>query len=197
MTRRAEELTGAHERLLADDPTASADLFRMAHRPLAATVYRQHRAMGITWEDAIDLATDAIVEHVRNPSRYDAKLSGIPTYLAMIAKRDALNLARSRAASEKNRTRFVELTLIDGNKGVESELSRVDAERIVRDHGHEIIREDGDDVVLRLFLSGEDSTEEYARALGLDYLTEGQQRRLVKQRRDKIEKRLQRLGLKL
>lgn len=197
MTDRAEQLIRAHERLLANEPTASADLFRIAQRPLAATVYRQHRAMGITWEDAIDLATDAIVEHVRNPSRYDVKLSGLATYLAMIAKGDARNLAVSRANSKKKHIRFVELTVVDRNDHVEGSLARLDAERIMREHGHEIIRDDGDEAVLRLFLSGEDATEEYARALGLDNLDESEQGRCVKQRRDKIEKRLQRLGLKL
>jgi len=67
----------------------------------------------------------------------------------------------------------------------------------VREHGAEIFREDGDEAVLRLFLSGEDSTEVYARALGASDLSEDEQRQLVKQRRDRIEKRLQRLGRKL
>lgn len=195
--RRVEELDQIQLRLLGGDPTASSDLFRIVHRVLAATIFRQHRAMGIVWEDAIDLATDAIVEHVMNPARFDPNRSRLATYLTVIARGDALNLAASRANAKKNHSRFVELTVVDRNEYAESNLAKFDAERIMKDYRNEIIREDGDEVVLRLFLSGEDATEEYARALGLTKLPDNEQRQRVKQRRDRIEKRLQRLGLKL
>ncbi|MBV8593224.1 MAG: hypothetical protein JOZ27_02865 [Caulobacteraceae bacterium] len=197
MSSRHDELEGVQQRLLLGDPTASADLFRIAQRPIAATIYRQHRAQAITWEDALDLATDSIVAHVRNPTQYDGSRSRLATYLVMVAKGDALNMATSRSNAKKNYGRLVELTVVERNDRSELDPTRMDAERIVKDHGREIIRDPGDEAVLRLFLSGEDATLEYARALGLHHLDEGQQRLLVKQRRDRIDKRLQRLGLKI
>lgn len=197
MTERAEELRNIHGRHLAGDPTASADLFRTVHRAVGATIYRQHRSMGLSWDDALDLSTDAIVAYLSAPARYDPTRSSLATYLVMIARGDALNLVTSRTNKKKSHSRFVELTVVERNEGVDTDFSRLDAERIVRDHGAEIVRDDGDEAVLRLFLSGEDSTEEYARALGASDLGEEEQRQLVKQRRDRIEKRLQRLGLKL
>lgn len=197
MTHLADELLAIHRRLLAGDPTASADLFRAVHHAVGATVYRQHRAMGISWDDARDLSTDAIVAYVNNPAQFDPTRSGLATYLVMIARGDALNLAASQANKKKSHSRFVELTVVERNERADTGFSRLDAERIVREHGTEIIREHGDEAVLRLFLSGEDATEEYAKALGASHLAEHEQRQLVKQRRDRIEKRLQRLGLKL
>lgn len=197
MTNKADELLAIHTRLLAGDPTASGDLFRAMHQRLARVVYRQHGGLGISWDDALDLSTDAIVEYVCNPARFDPDRAKLTTYLAMVAAGDARTLATSRANKRKNHSRFVELTLVDRNEEMEADFSRLDAERIMTDHRTEIIREEGDEAVLRLFISGEDSTDEYAKALGVSDLPENERRLFVKQRRDRIEKRLQRLGRKL
>ncbi len=88
-----EALDRIHARLLAGDVVASSDLFRLVHRPLTVTI-RNRVGTLITWEDAADAATDAIVEYTRMPGRFDPSRSGLFGYLLLIARRDALSLLR-------------------------------------------------------------------------------------------------------
>lgn len=180
-----------HERVLAGDHAASAEVFTLLQRPIAATA-RKRTGPSLTWEEATDVATDAIVAYLRSPRQFDASRSGLLGYLSMIAYRDALNAIRDRQALEKKHRRVVEVSALAGNAS--SEFSDAfDAERILRDYGHKIIVDDGDADVLRLFLDGERETATYAAKLGIGHLPEGDQRRIVKLRRDRIDQRLKRL----
>jgi RNA polymerase sigma-70 factor (ECF subfamily) len=182
-----------HLRVVAGDVTASSDLFVAVQRPLAATV-RNRLGGQIPLEDAGDMATDAILEYLRQPDRFDPNRSGLFGYLLMIARGDALNHLRDMGKAAANFARLVELWLPDGNTTDEdSELRRLDAERILRDHRAALVRDAGDDEVLRLYLEGERATTEYAAALGVQHLPEAEQQDLVKTRKDRIEQRLKRL----
>jgi RNA polymerase sigma-70 factor (ECF subfamily) len=182
-----------HLRVVDGDVTAPSELFVAVQGPLAATV-RQRLGGQISLEDAGDMATDAILEYLRQPDRFDPSRSGLFGYLLMIARGDALNHLRDMGKAASNFARLVELWLPDGNTTDEdSELRRLDAERILRDHRADLVRDDGDDEVLRLYLEGERATAEYSAALGVQHLTEAEQQDLVKTRKDRIEQRLKRL----
>jgi len=181
-----------HARILAGDVTASSDLFRLVHGALTATLRKRVGTL-ISWEDAGDAATDAIVEYAKAPHKFDASRSGLFGYLLLIARGDALNVARDDGNARKNLTRIVELSVADGNALEEAPDVKVDANRILRDHHTELIREDGDEAVLRLYLQGEKETAAYADALGLSSIPAVEQKKLVKVRKDRIEQRLKRL----
>ncbi len=70
---------------------------------------------------------------------------------------------------------------------------RLDADRILREHRDRLVREDGDETVLRLYLEGVKETVAYAEALGLVGLSPAEQKKAVKTRKDRIEQRLKRL----
>ena len=192
-----DTLRRLHTRIVGGDVTATADLFKAAYGPLAATL-RKRLGAAISWEDAGDKATDAIVEYANSPEKFDPSKSGLFGYLLLIARGDALNLARDEGNERKNRARLVELAEADGNTQEEAFDVRLDAGRILRDHHAELVRDDGDDVVLRLYLEGEKETMVYAKALGFAELPPSERQRLVKVRKDRIEQRLKRLraGLK-
>jgi hypothetical protein len=187
-----DTLNRLHARIMQGDVTATSDLFKTAHGALAATL-RKRLGSVASWEDAGDRATDAIVEYSKSPQKFNRSKGGLFGYLLLIARGDALNLARDKGNERKNRARLVELSAADGNTLEEAPDVRLDADRILRDHHAEVIRDDGDDKVLRLFLEGEKKTVAYAEALGIAALPRAEQKRIVKVRKDRIEQRLKRL----
>ena len=197
MTNNREALQQLHNRLKRGDLTAPAELFEHIHRPLRALVFRQLRNLGLDFESAGDLATDAIVEHVKAPERFNPLRSSLFTYLGMIARRDGLNLLRGRAAAAKNFEKLVELAAADGNNTNEQDHAVMEAARIMQRHEHELATTPEERKVLVLYLAGEKDTAEYASALGAADLGPIEQKALVKQHKDRLEKRLTRLGRKL
>lgn len=187
-----DELHALHERMLVGDVTASSDLFKAVHGALTATL-RKRGTPQLSWQAAGDRATDAIVEYTKSPEKFDSSRSGLFGYLLLIARRDALNLFRDEGNERKNVARVVELSAADGNTVEEAPDVRLDAARILRDHHAEVVRDDGDEAVLRLYLQGEKDTAAYARELGLSALPAAEQRKIVKVRKDRVEQRLRRL----
>jgi hypothetical protein len=113
----------------------------------------------------------------------------------MMLDGDAMNAGRNESNRREKFSEFaVEVEKVGGNSYVISPETRVDAERIMSQYQAEIIVEDGDREVLRLFLEDERDYEAYAAALGISHLAPEQKRAEVKRRKDRIEKRLERLG---
>jgi RNA polymerase sigma factor (sigma-70 family) len=181
-----------HKRVLGGDVTASSELFRLVHKGLVATL-RKKVGPGISWEDAADVATDAIVEYIKSPGKYDPARSGLFGYLLLIARGDALNAARDQQTQRKYHLRAVELSDGAGNTSGELGEMAIDADRILQKHHADLIQDEDDEAVLRLYLQGEKDTAAYADALGISRLSEAEARKVVKIRKDRIEQRLKRL----
>src|SRR4051812_41648903 len=109
MTDRRQQLHAIHVRILAGDPRASKDLFESIHRPLCRVLTAVYRVRGLSEEQAVDSATDAIAEYVGSPNKFDPNRASLFTYLAVIARGDALNRIRSAATYHRNLKKFVEL----------------------------------------------------------------------------------------
>lgn len=187
-----DRLLRLHERILAGDVTATSDLFLLVHQALTRTV--RSRSHGrLDWDDAGDLATDAILAYAAAPARFDPAQAGLFGWLTLIAHRDAMNRLRSYRSEERKRQRVVELGVEGGKDFGQQANDRMDADRILRDHAGDVVQDDGDEQVLRLFLAGERETEAYATELGIAHLPRTEQQQVVKQRRDRIEQRLRRL----
>jgi DNA-directed RNA polymerase specialized sigma subunit len=193
------KLAAVHERLLAGDPSASADLIEMAYRPLIGHALKRHGGFGVDQDRARDLALKALAELIEQPEQFDpAKGGSLFGFLCMVVNGDAINAGKM----EKNRTEkfsqhAVEVQEVGGNFYQTTPEIRMDAQRIMETHGSEIIVDEGDKEVLVLFLHEEREYAAYARALGIEHLAPEVRDAEVKKRKDRIEMRLKRLGRRL
>jgi len=194
---RQAALLDAHQRLVAGDPSAAATVFREVHRWLVHLLVRLFGTGGLPEDIAEDLATDALVEYITHPTRFEPSRSKLSTYLALIAKRDAMNWLEKDRRTQRAHDKLVEIDAAGGNIEEERYSVRIDAEMVLRKFGGQIVTDVKDSAVLCLMLKGEDSTDVYAAAIGVAHLSLEERRAAVKKRRDKIERRLERLGDKL
>lgn len=188
----AERLNEIHNSLVAGSRSASRDLFVAALRPIKGHLVKAHP--GLRDDDAHDLATDAILAHLREPHRYDANRASLWTYLCMRASADAIDLVRMRSRQDKlleNASQDVELWGSRANDGNNFEIS-IDAQTIIRMHGHRLATNEPERRVLALLLDGERSTQAFANALGLDP-SHTETVAMVKQAKDRLLIRLKRL----
>jgi hypothetical protein len=135
-----------------------------------------------------------LAELIERPEIFDPQKGGLFGFLCMMLDGDAKNAGRDQASHQEKFSQFaVEVEQVGGNSYVTSPETRVDAERIMAQHGAEVVVEKGDQEVLDLMLLDEREYEPYAKALGIDHLPLEEKRAEVKRRKDRIEKRLQRL----
>jgi DNA-directed RNA polymerase specialized sigma24 family protein len=197
MTDRRAKLLKLHERILAGDPSASSELFSAIHRPLVGVLLKLYRGGGLGPEDASDVATDAVIEYLRQPQKFSPERASLYSYLAMFAKGDGLNLLQSRRRVREGTKRFVELSKGSRNmEGADIDIN-LDADAIIKRYGAGLVDDMYDFEVLRLMLLGEKDTEIYASAIGLGTAERVEKIAAVKLRRDKLEKRLSRLRERL
>jgi hypothetical protein len=187
-------LLAVHGRLLADDPTASADLFELVYGPLIGHAIKKHAAFGMDEDRARDLAVGVLASLIERPAIFDPQKGSLFGFLCMMLDGDAKNAVRDEANRQKIFSGVaVEVEQVGGKSYVTSPETKVDAERIMSQYGAEIVVEEGDHEVLRLILEEERDYDAYAFALGISHLPPEQKRAEVKRRKDRIEKRLQRL----
>ncbi|MFN3727924.1 MAG: hypothetical protein ACK4SZ_16655 [Allosphingosinicella sp.] len=173
-------------------PTASLALFQEALDPLAAVVRRQFPGGGS--ELAHDIATDAILHYLADPSRCDTARGTLWSFLCGVAARDAIDAARQatgRAKKQGDVQFHVELWGSQTNESEQVELG-IDARRIMETHGDKLIRQPADSRLLNLILQGERRTSRFADALGLDPMGSDVEK-TVKQAKDRMLLRLKRL----
>jgi hypothetical protein len=183
-----------HGRLVAGDRTASADLFELAYGPLIGHAIKKHTAFGMDQDRARDLAVGVLASFAERPGIFDPQKGSLFGFLCMILDRDAINAGRDEANRQEKFSKFaVEVEKVGGNSYVISPETRVDAKRIMSQYQAEVMVDEGDDEVLRLVLEDERDYEVYAVALGISHMSAEQKRSEVKRRKDRIEKRLQRL----
>lgn len=193
MSSRRDEMQAIHGRVLEGDPSAPAALLEAIHRPIVGVLMKYFGRRGLKASDAGDLATDAVLEYLRSPHKFDSSRASLFTFLATIAKGDALNRLASLRRDREGARRFVELRQAAGNiENAEPDIL-IDAERILAEFGAELVDDETDAAVLKLMILGEKNTDAYAVVLGLERSPVAERALAVKQRRDKMEKRLRRL----
>ncbi|QSQ14827.1 sigma-70 family RNA polymerase sigma factor [Myxococcus landrumensis] len=188
---RAEE-EALHARVLKGraDPTAPAEVHRAFNGTLIHVLRQEVKCL---MDEAVDSAVDAVLAYLAAPERFDARLSRLSTYLTRIAKRKALDRQRSRKNQDRRNQEYagvVELVARAPNEEMEATVeARLLAERL-----EALGFSPREQTILRLVLQGEGSTERLAEALGLGPMPEEERRRQVKRHRDRLMKRLERLG---
>jgi RNA polymerase sigma-70 factor (ECF subfamily) len=191
-----------HERLLDGDLVASQEL---ATAFLPAVVERLKRRFPRLEDESFifDAAADAILSYAERPSQYDPQGLRLLSYLVMSADGDLKNTLQrhQRRTHREVPMRDVELLLDARNSEGEEVYSEEHAAAPeVKEVGHRIREEIPDSVdqqLVDLMMQGERRTEAFARVLGITDMEVLQQRKLVKQHKDRLKKRLMRLGMRL
>lgn len=189
-----------HARLLQRDPVAPSEFVEAF---LDELVRRLRAKVDPHYEKTLflDAATDALLDYVQHPSKFDPHKSALLTYLTMAAYRDFLNIL----AKQKRRRRHevplqaVEETLNRGNNMVEAENGALNHMKLKNNTEilrmvAEIFPDTRDRELLKLMMNGERKTVVFSDVLGIQSLPLDEQRKIVKQHKDRITKRLQRLG---
>ena len=188
----AAELDRIHHRLLAGSRVAARDLFLAALPALKGHLAKTQSTLAD--ETRHDLATDAILIYLEDPTQCNVGASSLWTYLCLIASRNATDAFRAHARHQRllvESADAVELWSGRANN-VRTTEDAIDARRILAQHGHRLTTNEAESQLLKLLLEGEKSTDAFAAVLGLDP-SAADTVALVKQAKDRMRVRLRRL----
>jgi hypothetical protein len=192
-----------HERLLARDLTAPAEL---AERIFPTLVEALQRANPRVSDPALihDAAGDAFLAYIKAPAMFDPARRSLLGYLKMAAQGDLVNaLARERRRRRREQAvDDVELVTALGKEshGVQShafDSGSPDGASIaskVQARVCELFPDARDREIAELVIAGERSSARFASVLSIEHLPAGELRRVVKLHKDRIKKRIHRLG---
>ncbi len=183
-----------HERLLAEDPVAPAELAEALLEPLVKKLQRRHPRLRES--DLLrEAASDALMSYMKHPSQFDPAKRGLMGYLVMAAEGDLRNtLAKAwRRRGHEISLEDVELRRAAGKEAVrrpgpDSQLVYQE----MRGKVDELFKDPRDREAVDLIADGERSTEVFAELWGLQGLSPKEQRREVKRHKDRIKKMLER-----
>jgi hypothetical protein len=207
MDDNARFAAGIHQRLLMGDYTASSELIA-AYLPILCTRL-QHRHPEADDESLlVDAATDSLLDYCERPAQFDPAKARLLGYLTMAAERDLLNALEKRHRLRRRQMstdsveddRPIRNALIEDSTAVAA-FERVeddrDMVRLLTDQVSAAVPDARDRQIVRLMLDGERDTTVYARVLGIEHRGRKEQERIVKRNKDRLKKRLERLGKRL
>lgn len=192
-----------HQRLLQGDPTAPSEVILAYLEPLTQRL--RQRFPDVKDEAIIqDAVTDALFQYVKSPGQFDPGKSSLSSYLTMAARGDLLNaLARERRrAGRQVPLEAVAEGALPGNTLREDEQpeASTDEQMAASKLMHCVLQQVPDlrdREILELMLAGERKTTRYAGVLQIEDRSEPEQRTIVKRHKDRLKKRLHRLGVRL
>jgi hypothetical protein len=192
-----------HERVLAGDPVAFSQLCEWLYADLVREVGlraygRNHSGATVDMALVEEAVGQALLDYSDRPDRYDPAQAPLRAYLGMAAYGDYRNAtSKERRHTSRQATltgdSLTEVEIADDRQELEGLLARISA-REWWPHVEEAISDPVDRQVLLMVMNGVRSTESFARVLGIGGLPAGEQARQVKKAKDRIAKRLRRLG---
>lgn len=200
-----EEQDDLHRRVLAEDPTAFAELCEAALPHLVDSL--QARFPNRNAHLVESAAIDALMAYHAQPTRYDPDRLSLFGYLRMAARFDALNRIDSHRRREdrlvhvddtnthlilKASTTVEDAFRLDEWLARHTSLSR----REVLQRLHDAL-DPVDEKIILMMLEGVRATERYADVLGIQHLDVEQQRAEVKRAKDRLNKKLRRFAARL
>jgi DNA modification methylase len=191
-----------HQRLLDGDFVASQEL-AVAFLPAVVDRIKQRFPRLDDESLVLDATADAILSYAERPSQYDPDKLRLLPYLVMSADGDLKNALRrqQRQAQREFPMHDVEL-LLDARNVVQEEASSEEhpavpeVEEVAR-RIREVIPDPVDQQLVGLMIQGERQTAVFARVLGIAELDVRRQSKIVKRHKDRLKKRLMRLGVRL
>ena len=205
-----------HEGLTSGDRTLGEAFARLVYRPLAAQLQREFR--GTDEHATLQEVGTAILAYLKAPERcVAASGADVFKFLCVIARRRLANYHRNERTRARLEGEYAQSTgtrvlrsvregepAADGHEVVElsTPAGRVLQEEEAKQTTHRrqavmsSLESDVDRQILSLRLDGVRSTRAYAEVLGIAELPIEQQRRIVKQHKDRIDKIIRRARAK-
>lgn len=207
----AEAQTRLYLRLLAREPDAASDLAGAFLTPLLEALHGSFPDDGLPDPTLVDSCVmDTLLNFPKHPEKRDLSRGTLWTYLYLDAKGDVLNGLDSHKRRRERESRILADVEQDAqNRNEEQEIRRFAALvgedappylpvgrslAFVRAEVAAILADPTDLAVVTLLMDGVRETAPYAEALGIAHLPPEEQRRRVKQAKDRWKKRLSRLG---
>jgi hypothetical protein len=199
-----EQINRVHQRLIAGEPDAPSDLIALLLDPLIASLARKFPTLPDP-NLIVDAATDSLFRFVQDPSHFHPQRGTLWNYLVMDALGDLRNTWKKERRRLNREQAFdpVAHDRPDGNSDVEGAIIRklapdglpegADVSELIAQLRARITNPQDWQVVL-LMAGGERRTEAYAHVLGIAHLPLADQRRRVKQAKDRLRVMLKRLG---
>lgn len=200
---RDEELI---ERLRRGDSTSFYEIYNQ-HQEAITLFLRKRWNNFIAKMDSIQgehlilsALTDALMELVNNPARFDPERGSLRTFLIGIAQRRMSNSYRKEV---KGRSVFsftdVGLEKLEGNNGVEgSPLESLEARELlelIRKMLKKLFPNEPDFTLALMILEGVRPTDAYSLVLEICDMASEEQRELVNKHKDRLKKQMQRNGI--
>lgn len=181
-----------HQRLLSGEPTATAEIAEAFLQPLVKGLRK--RFSRVNDDHLIQVAADdALVHLFEHPTKFEPARGELFTYLRLRAGGYLLNSLR-RDRGEENKV--VELddmrAVYDVGDDAEAALISREFQAGVISRLRQVFTDPTDLRVLELMIEGERETEAFAEALEVTDRPLEEQRKLVKQAKDRINKTLDR-----
>ncbi len=199
VSERQVELLELHDRLLSDDPTVTEEIFGIVTPDLEKHLRMRFPNLAPSVDPDIYLFAvfETLTDYFKNPGKYDPDKSGLMTYLRLAARRDMQNLLRKESRHAKGRVSLdsVEFGQSDGNDISEKVAEDLDGHRLIEDLKRGMTSVERD--VFSLMLEGERSTRAAAEVMNIGRLPPVERAREVKRVKDRIKKRIQRMGIDL
>lgn len=199
LSRDAER--ALHQRLLEHDAGAVSRCCTLYIPLVHATLRRRcQAAFAHLLEEAVDTA---VFDYVKNPERYDPERLPLESYLRMAAWRDFQTLAERELRQLRRQTPLaaVELSLVGENDEQRDDLLALPEGMTMARVWQALEQQVSDPIdrrILRLMVIDEvRETAAYARVLGIEHWDIKRQRVEVKKVKDRLSKRLRRLGERL
>lgn len=195
-----------YERLIAGEPDAPADLIELFLDPLIHAL----RATYPHLPDPLlinDTVADSLLQFVQHPQRYQAAKGSLWNYLYMDALRDLHNAYQRESRRESRLVPFdpVAHDRPARNDEIDAVIEQLAPEQLPAGMSidalvtqlRQQLADPRDWAVIELMLAEERRTEAYARVLGVAHLPIAEQRRRVKQAKDRLRLWLKRRGVQL
>lgn len=190
-----------HQRVLARDPVAFSELSEWLYASLVQDTGRRARSRS---GKAVDMTLveeavgEALLDYNDAPERYDPEQATLQAYLVMAAHRDFQNAASKERRHTQRQATLAgedsgEMAVADGRSELDGLLNRISAEEWWSLVESTFI-DPADRQLVIMLANGVRATESYARVLGISGLPAEEQAREVKKAKDRLLKRLRRLG---
>ncbi|HLW00261.1 MAG TPA: hypothetical protein VKT82_16460 [Ktedonobacterales bacterium] len=196
-----------HQRLLAyDDSTAPAEMAEWLYEALMRETYARVCATAVGGVSSVDTALveeavgQALLDYLEGPERYDPELASLQRYLVMAAHRDFQNMSQKEARQTRSQRYLTLLTpeqeepdLIDEQQDIDRVIARIDAENLwlqVQAYFPDPIERQ----IVGLLVDRVRSSQPYVQLLGLTHLSADEQAEAVKRVKDRLARRLRRIG---
>jgi len=188
-----------HQRLLAGDVTASAEIAEAYLPPLVAHLQTHNPGVDDPHLPAT-AAIDALQNYLQRPEQYNPEKGSLEAYLRMAASGDLKNALSKQARERQNEggERIVELDAPGAEYQVEANAGPSVEEQVeiraspVWRRIREWVPDPVDQQIVQLMVEKVRKTSAFARVLGITHLSPEEQAEIVKRHKDRLKKRLQR-----